>query len=88
MSKDTKCMFCLCLKNGLNIRILKICMLKETFPLRHFPFVGLNNYLKTLPEEGFFYFDIQQNKIEYLIDHLDWREFFYDIKTQSSKETM
>ena len=52
--KYTKCLWCVRLKNGLNIRILKVCMNKETFPHEHFSYIVLKEYLKSLPGEGFF----------------------------------
>ena len=54
--RDTKCLFCVRLKNDLNIRLLKICMRKETFPTKHFSLIDLDEYLKSLPGEGFFLF--------------------------------
>ena len=62
-------------------------MRKETFPKQCFSYIDLNKYLKTLPGEGIFYFNIKQTKIEYLLDHPHWRDFFYDENTQICKET-
>ena len=76
--KDTKCLWCVRLKNGINIRVLKIFMMKETFPTKHFSYIDLNEYLKKLRGEVFFYFNVDINRVEYLIDHPDWCKFFYD----------
>ena len=47
--------FFLCsFKNGINIRLLKICMSKEIFPVKHFSCIELNEYLKSFPGDGFF----------------------------------
>ena len=73
--KDTKCPWCVRLKNGLNIRILKICVMKKTFPNAHFSYLDLNEYLKKLRGEGFLYFNININRVEYLTDHPDWCKF-------------
>ena len=54
----------------------------EDFPSSHFLYMKLNDYLKHLPGEGFFYFKKEDNQIYYLIDNPEWGSFF------GSKETM
>ena len=71
-----------------NVTILKFCMRKETFPSDYFSYLELNEYLKTLPAEGFFYFNLKENMVEYLIDHPDWIEHFYGREKLLRKETM
>ena len=52
--RHTKCFWCVRIKNGLNIHVLKISMMEETFPVKHYSYIDLNAYLKTIPGEVFF----------------------------------
>ena len=63
------CEHCERLKSGLKIKILKICMRVEDFPYCNFNYIELNDYLKDLLSEGFFYFSKSLNRIKYLIDN-------------------
>ena len=57
-------------------------MKKRDFPFWQCKYNNLNEYLKKLPGDEFFYFDIECNTIRYLIDYPDWVNFF------PNKETM
>ena len=47
--------YCNRLKNDLNLKRLKVCMEKTSFPSSYYVSTNLNEYLKSLPGERFFY---------------------------------
>ena len=51
-------------------------MRTEDFPYCNFNYIRLNDYLKDLQGDGFFYFNKSLNMIEYLIDKPEWGNFF------------
>ena len=48
---------------GLYLKILKVCMKKSDFPFCECEYIDLDKYLKDLPGDGIFYFDIKKNFI-------------------------
>ena len=74
--RTEKCLRCKRLKHGFNFKTLKICMRTEDFPYCNFNYIRLNDYLKDLQGDGFFYFNKSLNMIEYLIDKPEWGNFF------------
>ena len=60
---------------------MKVCMEKNFSPSFNFSYIGINEYLKDLPGEGFFYFCEKENVINYLIDNAEWGDFFFNKET-------
>ena len=63
-------------------------MEKSSFPSSYYVNTNLNKYLKNLPGESFFNFNMKNNIIECLINHPEWVHHFFDEKTMKDKETM
>ena len=78
---DTVCYHCVNLSNSLNVETIKMCLKKEDLP-GNSELININKYLgKCVRADPIFYYSMEQNKIYFSLDSLDWGYFFHGEET-------
>lgn len=80
-NKDTVYYHCVNLSNSLNVETIKMCLKKEDLP-GNSELININKYLgKCVRADPIFYYSMEQNKIYFSLDSLDWGYFFHGEET-------